>query len=214
MLYLLSGSLLETCFPASAATGKKSVSLPKKSDSSSTQPEKLKNEDTKEDSNGDGVGERDVQITEEILDGNVIDTEMAEAPLETDENKIGEENEKEETGLSTDITQTGPGKRKLQIQGKWRGVDPVIFYKDDSVVSRIMEFYGIMESFPFKGHLITRNNDMNHVKRIYYVSSSVKEVLELNFLAGQQLKIASVGLKMFVSHLYVSIVWPFSVLLI
>lgn len=188
--------------PASATTGKKSASLAKDTDSGSTQPEKLANEDPKEDSNGDAVVDRDVQITEETLDGNVIDTEMVEAPLETEnENKMREENEKEETGLSTDVktndVPTGPGKRKLQIQGRWRGVDPVIFYKDDSVVSRIMEFYGIKESFPFKGHLITRNNDMNHVKRIYYVSSSVKEVLELNFLAGQQLKIASVGLKMF-----------------
>lgn len=62
-----------------------------------------------------------------------------------------------------------------------------------------MEFYGIKESLPFKGHLVTRNSDTSHVKRIYYVSNSVKEALELNLLGGQQLKIAAVGLKMFVS---------------
>ncbi|KAJ8544025.1 hypothetical protein K7X08_025643 [Anisodus acutangulus] len=83
------------------------------------------------------------------------------------------------------------------MQGKWRGVDPVIFYKEEAFVGKIKEFYGIKESFLFEGHLITRNSDMNHVKRIYYVSKSVKDVLHLNFLAGQQLKIASVGLKMF-----------------
>ncbi|KAL0285227.1 UNVERIFIED_CONTAM: hypothetical protein Sangu_2788400 [Sesamum angustifolium] len=125
----------------------------------------------KDGSNGDDIdlsGEKDVQISEATPDGDLLDTEMGEASLDANQNK-----------------------------GRWRGVDPVIFYKDEAVVGRIMEFYGIKDSLPFKGHLITRNNDMNHVKRIYYVSNSVKEVLELNFLAGQQLKIASVGLKMF-----------------
>ncbi|KAI5436918.1 hypothetical protein KIW84_023155 [Lathyrus oleraceus] len=37
----------------------------------------------------------------------------------------------------------------------------------------------------------------SHVKRIYYVSKFVKDILELNFSAGQQLKITSVGMKMF-----------------
>lgn len=91
------------------------------------------------------------------------------------------------------------GKRKLQIQGKWKGVDPVVFFKDEAVVNSIKAFYGIVESFPFYGHLVTRNEDTNHVKRIYYISKSVKELLELNLQVGQPLKIASVGLKMFVS---------------
>ncbi|XVE86813.1 hypothetical protein DITRI_Ditri18aG0064600 [Diplodiscus trichospermus] len=88
-------------------------------------------------------------------------------------------------------------KRKLQIQGKWRGVDPVVFFKDEAIINSIRTFYGIDESFPFTGHLVTRNNETNHVKRIYYISKSVKDVLELNFRVGQQLKITSVGLKMF-----------------
>ncbi|XWS41606.1 hypothetical protein CRYUN_Cryun17cG0096500 [Craigia yunnanensis] len=88
-------------------------------------------------------------------------------------------------------------KRKLQIQGKWRGVDPVIFFKDEAIINSIKSFYGIDESFPFSGHVVTRNNETNHVKRIYYVSKSVKDVLELNFRVGQQLKLTSVGLKMF-----------------
>lgn len=88
-------------------------------------------------------------------------------------------------------------KRKLQIQGKWKGVDPVVFFEDDDVINNIKTFYGIKESFPFKGYLVSRNSDTNHVKRIYYISQSVRDVLELNFSVGQQLKIASVGLKMF-----------------
>lgn len=201
-------SELYACFLAPAATEKKSTSLPEKTDFSSTQPKKQMNEVKEENSNVDDTalsGERDVQISEGTPDADLFDTGMDEGPLDSEENKIAEENTEKETepspALKTDA-KTVAGKRKLQIQGKWRGVDPVIFYKDDSVVGRIMEFYGIKESFPFKGHLITRNDDMNHVKRIYYVSNSVREVLELNFLAGQQLKIASVGLKMFVSYLH------------
>lgn len=90
-------------------------------------------------------------------------------------------------------------KRKLQRQGKWKGIDPVVFFQDEATLNKIKDFYGIADSFPLSGQLITRNYDMNHVKRIYYISKSVKDVLELNFAVGQQLKIASVGLKMFVS---------------
>ncbi|XP_051140976.1 uncharacterized protein LOC127258243 isoform X2 [Andrographis paniculata] len=189
-----------TSLPASAASVKKFTGVTKATDSGSPQPQIPKTE-MKDALNGDEIGEENVNAGE-TPNGNSLDTEMDEAPLEADKNKIDDENAKEETEPPTeakvvDATKIAAGKRKLQIQGRWRGVDPVIFYKEDAVVNGIMEFYGIKESFPFKGHLITRNNDMNHVKRIYYVSDSVKEVLELNFLAGQQLKIASVGLKMF-----------------
>ncbi|RZB73180.1 tRNA (cytosine(34)-C(5))-methyltransferase isoform A [Glycine soja] len=95
------------------------------------------------------------------------------------------------------MTKNTPGKRKLQIQGKWRGIDPVVFFKDEVVINSIKVFYGIDEQFPFNGHLVTRNSDTSHVKRIYYISKSVKDALELNFSVGQQLKITSVGLKIF-----------------
>lgn len=156
--------------------------------------------EVKEDENAEevkpvhSVGSQDVTMDDA---GNADET-----ALDTEPSEILEKTEKEETQPSTDIRaepETVRGKRKLQMQGKWRGVDPVIFYKEEAVVGKIKDFYGIKESFLFEGHLITRNSDMNHVKRIYYVSKSVKEVLHLNFLAGQQLKIASVGLKMFVS---------------
>uniref|UniRef100_A0A1J3KA89 tRNA (Cytosine(34)-C(5))-methyltransferase n=1 Tax=Noccaea caerulescens TaxID=107243 RepID=A0A1J3KA89_NOCCA len=88
------------------------------------------------------------------------------------------------------------GKRKA-----WKGLDPVVFLRDETVIDGIKTFYGIKdESFPLYGHLVTRNSDTSSkgsVKRIYYVSSSVKHVLELNSAAEQKIKIASVGLKMF-----------------
>ncbi|XP_027179876.1 tRNA (cytosine(34)-C(5))-methyltransferase-like [Coffea eugenioides] len=145
------------------------------------------------------VSEADAQVPETVSVSSHTD-EMAEAVLDADPSIPSEENEAGDIQPSKG-NKSGPevvgGKRKLQVQGKWIGVDPVIFYRDDSIVSKIKEFYGIKESFPFNGHLVTRNSDTSHVKRIYYVSNSVKEVLELNLLAGQQLKIASVGVKMF-----------------
>ncbi|PHT64937.1 hypothetical protein T459_29362 [Capsicum annuum] len=141
----------------------------------------------------DSVGSQDATMDD-------ADIQAESTALNTEPSGILEKADKEETQPSTDLRaepETARGKRKLQMQGKWRGVDPVIFYKEEAVVGKIKDFYGIKESFLFEGHLITRNSDMNHVKRIYYVSKSVKEVLHLNFLAGQQLKIASVGLKMF-----------------
>nr|GMD56419.1 tRNA (cytosine(34)-C(5))-methyltransferase-like isoform X1 [Ipomoea batatas] len=154
-------------------------------------------------------------LDNEMMDDTAVDTESSIAPEENETEDIEpsnnistnpdssitpEENDTEDIEPSNN-TSTNPemvrGKRKLQIQGRWRGVDPVIFYKEETVVGKIKDFYGIKESFPFNGHLITRNSDINHVKRIYYISTSVKKVLELNFLGGQQLKIASVGLKMF-----------------
>lgn len=111
----------------------------------------------------------------------------------------GSESEQANAILDKGIDIKNAGKRQLQIQGKWKGVDPVIFFKDEAIINSIKTFYGIDESFPLTGHLVSRNLDNNHVKRIYYLSKSARDVLELNFSVGQQLKIASIGLKMFVS---------------
>ncbi|KAK1370949.1 tRNA (Cytosine(34)-C(5))-methyltransferase [Heracleum sosnowskyi] len=122
------------------------------------------------------------------------------ASTDTEANNISEETELEDIQapvIQETVSEVARGKRKLQVQGKWRGVDPVVFLKSDTIINGIKTFYGIKESFPFSGHLVTRNSDTNHVKRIYYVSDSVKDVLKLNFLGGEQLKITSIGLKMF-----------------
>lgn len=93
------------------------------------------------------------------------------------------------------------GIKDVERKGKWRGVDPVVFFTDEKTINSIISFYGINDSFPLYGHLVTRNSDANHVKRIYYVSKSVQEVLQLNDQVGQRLKITSLGLKIFVSVL-------------
>ncbi|GAV60217.1 Nol1_Nop2_Fmu domain-containing protein [Cephalotus follicularis] len=152
-----------------------------------------------EDSNGletiSAVG-RDEKLSE----ADFVNNELDGASLEPDPCNTGEEHNSGDAPTPGDEeTDTGKarGKRKLQIQGKWRGVDPVVFFKDETIINSIKTFYGINESFSINGHLVTRNSDTTHVKRIYYVSKSVKDVLELNLRIGQQLKITSVGLKMF-----------------
>ncbi|KAL1191962.1 25S rRNA (cytosine-C(5))-methyltransferase NOP2A [Cardamine amara subsp. amara] len=137
----------------------------------------------------------------------VLDESAVENVIEADSNNEKEESlepEKKNTegeSIAEDKeanSSNAGGKRKVPMQGKWKGFDPVVFLKDETVVNGIKEFYGIKdESFPLYGHLVARNSDTSSVKRIYYVSKSVKEVLQLNFAVGQQLKIASVGLKMF-----------------
>lgn len=158
-----------------------------------------------EDSNGlesssnDGT---DGNFPEEASKVDLIDNEPVGAVLGSDLPVASEEHNlavAQATGDRESDLKKGGGKRKLQIQGKWKGVDPVLFFKDEAIISSIRTFYGIDESFPLSGHLVSRNLDNNHVKRIYYVSKSVKDVLELNFSVGQQLKIASIGMKMFVS---------------
>lgn len=98
-------------------------------------------------------------------------------------------------------------RRRQQNQGRWRGVDPVIFFKDEVTVKSIVSFYGITDSFPLEGHLVTRNPDASHVKRIYYVSKSVQDVLELNIKVGERLKITSLGLKIFVGVQLTSVLY-------
>ncbi|XAR73424.1 tRNA (cytosine(34)-C(5))-methyltransferase [Bertholletia excelsa] len=166
------------------------------------QPEKLVNE-VKEDV-GEGkinsAGVTTGQLPKTAPDADMQGNEQEETVLDADIGKQNEENENDkiQTPVDKEIDpEVVGGKRKLQIQGKWRGVDPVVFFTNEAVVDSVKTFYGIDESFAFDGHLVTRNSDANHVKRIYYISESVKDILELNLKGGQQLKITSVGLKMF-----------------
>lgn len=138
----------------------------------------------------------DKQFSEAELEAKLVDNEVDENNLEVTAIKDNSEESKQPDDGEMDPKKSSV-KRKLQIQGKWRGVDPVVLFKDETVINSIKTFYGISESFPLIGHLVTRNSDTNHVKRIYYISKSVKDVLELNFAVGQQLKITSIGLKMF-----------------
>lgn len=150
--------------------------------------------------------EKTKQSEDEVANGNIgMDVDVSDVKNEESDEALNPSKKLKESEPEQVETVNKPksraekanDKRKLQIQGKWFGVDPVVFFKDDAILTNIKEFYGIHESFPFNHRLITRNSDTNTVKRIYYVSEAVKNVVELNFLAGEQLKITSIGLKMF-----------------
>lgn len=129
-----------------------------------------------------------------------------------------EDNLTEDTGLSTGIEPREGGEElveatpdtkelasgRIQRQGRWKGVDPVLFLKDEKIVESLVNFYGIKESFPLHQHLVVRSEDSTRSKRIYYVSGSVSDTIQLNFRAGEQLKITSAGLKIFVSYYILS----------
>ena len=161
--------------------------------------EKLSNEII-ESPNINQEDDTDEKFPEAASDTDLVENEPDETASEHDPCQPCEENKPEEVpGDRENDPKKAGGKRKLQIQGKWKGVDPVVFFKDEATINSIKTFYGVGDSLVLNGQLVTRNSDSKHVKRIYYISKSVKDVLELNLLVGQQLKITSVGLKMFVS---------------
>ncbi|KAK8459984.1 hypothetical protein SEVIR_2G250800v4 [Setaria viridis] len=146
----------------------------------------------------DKVSSEENIVHQQVVDDtNVLDGEQnrdtgsksSKDKTSEDTKVIGNEAEKGQAGTRD--------RRRQQNQGRWRGVDPVIYFKDEVTVKSIVSFYGIKDSFPLDGHLVTRNPDTSHVKRIYYVSKSVQDVLELNIKVGERLKITSLGLKIF-----------------
>ncbi|KAI3814028.1 hypothetical protein L1987_18770 [Smallanthus sonchifolius] len=166
--------------------------LQTKSNKHSREPNSDNGEKVKQGEDKD-INGMDVSDEEATVDAGVVDKESDEDEDSNPSKKVRVQS----PNKAKSRAEKANDKRKLQIQGRWYGVDPVVFFKDDAILTRIKEFYGIKESFPFSNHFITRNSDTIHVKRIYYISESVKNVVELNFLAGEQLKITSIGLKMF-----------------
>ncbi|CAD6218860.1 unnamed protein product [Miscanthus lutarioriparius] len=149
------------------------------------------------------LGSDKASSEENIVHQQVIDnTNVLDGEQNGDrDNKSSKDKSSVDSKVNVNETEKGQAgtrdRRQQQNQGRWRGVDPVIFFKDEVTVKSIVSFYGIMDSFPLEGHLVTRNPDASHVKRIYYVSKSVQDVLELNIKVGERLKITSLGLKIF-----------------
>ncbi|PWZ13138.1 tRNA (cytosine(34)-C(5))-methyltransferase [Zea mays] len=147
-------------------------------------------------------------VHQQVIDNaNVLDGEQNRDR----DNKSSEDKSSEDSKVNVNEAAKGQAgtrdRRRQQNQGRWRGVDPVIFFKDEVTVKSIVSFYGITDSFPLEGHLVTRNPDTSHVKRIYYVSKSVQDVLELNIKIGERLKITSLGLKIFVGLQLISVIY-------
>ncbi|KAM0832438.1 hypothetical protein ACQ4PT_064901 [Festuca glaucescens] len=149
-------------------------------------------------SGSDMVLSEETSINQQGVDDSHVLNEQKNRDMD---NEISEDRSSEEAKVIVAEVQNDQAskrdKRKTQNQTRWRGVDPVIFFKDEATIRSIVSYYGIKDSFKLEGHLVTRNPDTSHVKRIYYVSKSVQEVLELNVKVGERLKITSLGLKIF-----------------
>ncbi|KAG2635616.1 hypothetical protein PVAP13_2NG400100 [Panicum virgatum] len=154
-----------------------------------------------EDLGSDKVSSEENIVPQQVVDNtNAVDGEQ-NGDMDSKSSKDKSSEDAKVIVKETEKAQAGTRDRRQQNQGRWRGVDPVIFFKDEVTIKSIVSFYGIKDSFPLEGHLVTRNPDTSHVKRIYYVSKSVQDVLELNIKVGERLKITSLGLKIFVdSH--------------
>jgi multisite-specific tRNA:(cytosine-C5)-methyltransferase len=159
------------------------------------------------------LGSDKASSEENIVHQQVIDnTNVLDGEQNGDrDNKSSKDKSSEDSKVNVNEAEKGQAgtrdRRRQQNQGRWRGVDPVIFFKDEVTVKSIVSFYGITDSFPLEGHLVTRNPDTSHVKRIYYVSKSVQDVLELNIKVGERLKITSLGLKIFVGVQLISVLY-------
>jgi len=126
------------------------------------------------------LGSDKASSEENIVHQQVIDnTNVLDGEQNGDrDNKSSKDKSSVDSKVNVNETEKGQAgtrdRRQQQNQGRWRGVDPVIFFKDEVTVKSIVSFYGIMDSFPLEGHLVTRNPDASHVKRIYYVSNLFK----------------------------------------
>ncbi|KAG8087340.1 hypothetical protein GUJ93_ZPchr0010g10498 [Zizania palustris] len=143
------------------------------------------------------------KISFEVLDDDKSLEEQQNLSMDNDSSK---DSKLSEVGLGSDGVENGEAEsgdrmKKLQSKNsKWKGVDPVLFFKDLTVIKNIVSFFGINESFQLEGHLVTRSADTDNARRIYYVSKSVQETLRRNVESEEQLKIVSLGIKMFETH--------------
>lgn len=164
------------------------------------------------------LGSDKVSSEENIVPQQVVDnTNVVDGEQNGDmDSKSSKDKSSEDAKVIVDEAEKGLAgtrdRRRQQNQGRWRGVDPVIFFKDEVTIKSIVSFYGIKDSFPLEGHLVTRNPDTSHVKRIYYVSKSVQDVLELNIKVGERLKITSLGLKIFVGVQLITVLYQHKLL--
>ncbi|KAL3143427.1 hypothetical protein ABBQ38_002248 [Trebouxia sp. C0009 RCD-2024] len=89
----------------------------------------------------------------------------------------------------------GGGGRNRGMGGRFKGLDPVVPVTDPDILSSISQFYGIAQDFPLWGQLITRSLEPGRPKRLYFVSSGVKHLLQND--DREALKVTMTGLKVF-----------------
>ncbi|DBB17237.1 hypothetical protein WJX82_009382 [Trebouxia sp. C0006] len=89
----------------------------------------------------------------------------------------------------------GGGGRNRGVGGRFKGLDPVVPVTDPEILSSISDFYGIAKDFPLWDQIITRSLEAGRPKRLYFVSSGVKHLLQND--DREALKVTMTGLKVF-----------------
>ncbi|KAG0558875.1 hypothetical protein KC19_10G061000 [Ceratodon purpureus] len=138
------------------------------------------------------VGAEHVSDIEENKGLALEEASTREAGEELRENIVAEEVE-----ATISDTKDPNALGRAQRQGRWKGVDPVLFLEDENIIRSLVDFYGIKETFPVHQHFVVRSEDLTRCKRIYYVSASVGNTIQQNYRAGEQMKIVSAGMKIF-----------------
>ena len=79
---------------------------------------------------------------------------------------------------------------------RWKGIDPVVPVDDEEIKRSLRDFYGIEEKdFDIGKAFVTRTPRGSMPKRIYYVSDSIRKILDED--RDQDIRITSVGVKIF-----------------
>ena len=83
---------------------------------------------------------------------------------------------------------------KSGVRGKWKGLDPIIPFENQEIISELKSFYGLADDCHILSALVSRTPD-EKPKKIVYISPGVKLLLQMDI--KESLKVISSGLKMF-----------------
>ena len=91
-----------------------------------------------------------------------------------------------------------PSGKEASSSGRRHGIDPIHFLPDNSpLIASIVDYFGIMSTFPLEGLTMTRSAD-GEPRRIHYLAPASKQLLVND--QNQMLRAPVVGLKMFDRH--------------
>jgi hypothetical protein len=78
----------------------------------------------------------------------------------------------------------------------WKGLDPIVDIRDKDIQTSLNDFYGLKaDALDIEKNFVTRTPEGAKPKRIYYISESIRKILDDD--ARGQLRISSVGVKIF-----------------
>eukprot|EP00899_Mesostigma_viride_P013017 jgi/Mesvir1/21716/Mv04129-RA.3 len=139
------------------------------------------NDEEEDDADGDGASGQD----------GAGDAAMADAGGENEDGAGVEAAGGAEEG--GDGSQKDAVNTNRQRQNRWKGIDPIVPVTKPDIIEPIVEAHGIADTFPIRTNLVTRNDEVALPKRISFVATAVREVLEMD--RSNQLKIIATGVK-------------------